>query len=187
MVITKGSDRYFAPLKHVLGRRYYMLLERYFVTFLILLSSFYLFFSFGLPLYATSGVIGAGFFPRIISTILFILVCYCFITMLRKKPEKQDEEVPQVLVKQMSGGQEGFHKDIIIKQCILIISLIVCIALTNVFGMLPVIGLFMFLMLTAVQKVPWAKSLTFSVAILIIMYVIFDWWLGLTLPKGMFE
>lgn len=164
-----------------------MLLERYFVSFLLLLSAFYVIYAFRLPLYSANGMIGAGFFPRMISVILFLLVCWYFIILLRRKTERHEKHEKNTSKRnQSNASQADSSKKTLMQQCILIIFLIACIALTNVIGILPTTGVFMFVMLAAVQRIPWMKSLIFSIAVLIVMYTIFDLWLGIALPKGVF-
>lgn len=149
-----------------------MLVERYFGFILLLLCSVFLIMSFGLPLYSTNvGAVGPGFFPRIISILLvFFIVLHLF----------------QVMRVKFKKPEEGPDKRILFQQIILIVFLAVSIGLTQLIGMLASIGLFMFVMLTFVQKIPWLKAIVFTIVVLIVMYSIFVLWLGSPLPLGIF-
>ncbi|MGM0900267.1 MAG: tripartite tricarboxylate transporter TctB family protein [Bacillota bacterium] len=149
-----------------------MLLERYFGFFLLLICSIFLIMSFGLPLYSTNvGAVGPGFFPRVISIMLVLLICLHLIQIMRKKLKKQEEEV---------------DRKILFQQIYLMVFLAVTIGLTQLIGMLPSIGVFMFTILAFVQKTPWFKALTFTMVVLIMMYGIFVLWLESPLPLGIF-
>jgi len=149
-----------------------MLVERYFGFILLLLCSVFLIMSFGLPLYSTNvGAVGPGFFPRIISILLvFFIVLHLF----------------QVMRVKLKKPEEGPDKLILFQQIILIVFLAVSIGLTQLIGMLASIGVFMFVMLTFVQKIPWLKAIVFTIVVLIVMYSIFVLWLGSPLPLGIF-
>lgn len=149
-----------------------MLLERYFVLFLLIVSAVFLVMSFELPLYSMNvGALGSGFFPRIMSILLVILLGIYFIQLLRGKSDQQ---------------AEGLNKQVVLKQIILVVALIATLFLVQIIGMLPSIGLFMFMMLTFVLKIHWLKSLIFTISVLIVMYGIFVLWLESPLPKGVF-
>ena len=128
--------------------------------------------SFGLPLYSTNvGAVGPGFFPRIISILLvFFIVLHLF----------------QVMRVKLKKPEEGPDKRILFQQIFLLVFLAVSIGLTQLIGMLASIGVFMFVMLTFVQKIPWLKAIVFTIVVLIVMYSIFVLWLGSPLPLGIF-
>lgn len=149
-----------------------MVLERYFVLFLFILSSIFLFISFGLPLTSMNiGALGAGFFPRIISILLVVLSGFYFIQILRNKPDKD---------------AESLKKEAVLKQIAIIILLIATLLLTQILGMLFSIGIFMFVTLTLILKIQKVNSFLFTILILVIMYIIFVIWLEASLPKGVF-
>ena len=149
-----------------------MLVERYFGFLLLLLCSIFLIMSFGLPLSSTNvDAVGPGFFPRIISILLVCFLVLHLIQVMRMKLEKENE---------------GPDKRIRFQQIILIVFLAVSIGLTQLIGMLASIGVFMFVMLTFVQKIPWLKAIVFTIVVLIVMYSIFVLWLGSPLPLGIF-
>lgn len=149
-----------------------MLLERYFVLFLLIVSSVFLVMSFGLPLYSMNvGALGSGFFPRIMSFLLVIFIGIYFIQTLRGKSDQQ---------------AEGLNAQVLLKQILLIVFLIATLFLIQIIGMLPGIGLFMFIMLTFVLKIHWIRSLIFTLSVLIVMYGIFVLWLESPLPQGIF-
>ncbi|ASV69326.1 tripartite tricarboxylate transporter TctB family protein [Cytobacillus kochii] len=149
-----------------------MFVERYFGLFLLFISIVFLIMSFGLQVYSTNlGAVGAGFFPRIISILLFLLLCFHLMQIMRLKKKESEEEV---------------DKKIRIQQVFIILFLAVTIGLSHFIGMLASIGVFMFTILAFVQKIPWFKAFTFTIVVLILMYLIFELWLDSPLPLGIF-
>ncbi|MCA1027260.1 tripartite tricarboxylate transporter TctB family protein [Cytobacillus kochii] len=149
-----------------------MFVERYFGLFLLFISIVFLIMSFGLPVYSTNlGAVGAGFFPRIISILIFLFLCFHLIQVMRLKKKESEEEV---------------DKKIRFQQVFLILLLAVTIGLSYFIGMLASIGVFMFTILAFVQKIPWFKAFTFTIVVLILMYLIFELWLNSPLPLGIF-
>ncbi|MCM3320923.1 MULTISPECIES: tripartite tricarboxylate transporter TctB family protein [Cytobacillus] len=149
-----------------------MFVERYFGLFLLFISIVFLIMSFGLPVYSTNlGAVGAGFFPRIISILIFLFLCFHLIQVMRLKKKESEEEV---------------DKKIRFQQVFLILLLAVTIGLSYFIGMLASIGVFMFTILAFVQKIPWFKAFTFTIVVLILMYLIFELWLDSPLPLGIF-
>ncbi|WP_281202372.1 tripartite tricarboxylate transporter TctB family protein [Cytobacillus kochii] len=149
-----------------------MFVERYFGLFLLFISIVFLIMSFGLPVYSTNlGAVGAGFFPRIISILIFLFLCFHLIQVMRLKKKESEEEV---------------DKKIRFQQVFLILLLAVTIGLSYFIGMLASIGIFMFTILAFVQKIPWFKAFTFTIVVLILMYLIFELWLDSPLPLGIF-
>jgi putative tricarboxylic transport membrane protein len=149
-----------------------MLLERYFGIFLLLLCSVFVILSFELPLSSTNlGTVGSGFFPRIVSILLVIFIGLYLIQSMRPKGYRREKRL---------------DKRIRFQQIFLIVFLAVSIGLTQVIGMLASIGVFLFIMLTFVQKIPWIKALVFTLVVLMVMYAIFVLWLESPLPQGMF-
>ncbi|MED1604379.1 tripartite tricarboxylate transporter TctB family protein [Cytobacillus kochii] len=149
-----------------------MFVERYFGLFLLFISIVFLIMSFGLQVYSTNlGAVGAGFFPRIISILLFLFLCFYLMQIMRLKKKESEEEV---------------DKKIRFQQVFIILFLAVTIGLSHFIGMLASIGVFMFTILAFVQKIPWLKALTFTIIVLILMYLIFELWLDSPLPLGIF-
>ncbi|MDQ0184072.1 tripartite tricarboxylate transporter TctB family protein [Cytobacillus sp. FSL W7-1323] len=149
-----------------------MFVERYFGLFLLFISIVFLIMSFGLQVYSTNlGAVGAGFFPRIISILLFLLLCFHLMQIMRLKKKESEEEV---------------DKKIRFQQVFIILFLAVTIGLSHFIGMLASIGVFMFTILAFVQKIPWFKAFTFTIVVLILMYLIFELWLDSPLPLGIF-
>lgn len=148
-----------------------MLLERLFFIFLFLFSIFLFISSFTLPLYSGTGVFGSGFFPRWISGILSILIGYYLIILMAKK---------------MNEHKEKNNGSIIINQIILVISLFISFGLIYIIGLLPSASIFMLFILIAVQKIPWIKSIIFTILTICIIFGVFEFWLNVQFPKGIF-
>lgn len=149
-----------------------MFVERYFGFFLLFVCTVFLIMSFGLPVYSTNlGAVGAGLFPRIISILLFLFLCFHLFQIMRLKKKEAEEQV---------------DKKTRFQQIFLIVFLVLTIGLSYVIGMLASIGVFMFTILAFVQKIPWFKAFTFTIVVLIMMYVIFELWLDSPLPLGIF-
>lgn len=112
---------------------------------------------------------GPGFFPRIIAGIFVILSAIYVFQLFKQKLEKRKQPMDRI---------------IILKQITLVISLCLCIVLSNIIGMLFSIGLFLLFTLAIVQRIDWKISIGLSVLMVAIMYVLFEIWLGISLPKG---
>ncbi|HLR69230.1 MAG TPA: tripartite tricarboxylate transporter TctB family protein [Virgibacillus sp.] len=148
-----------------------MWLERSVSFSFLMLAVLFMWMSLELPFYESEGLPGAGFFPRFISGILILLTLY-HVILLFFKSDKQEKR--------------QWHKAVIAKQIVVFMFLILTLILTNVIGMLPAIGIFMFILLTFMQKIQWLKALLFTILVIIIMYATFVLWLNISLPKGIF-
>lgn len=147
-------------------------LERFVGIGCFIIALVFLVMSFDLVFFQNNnGSMGPGFFPRIIAGILVIFSAIYVFQLFKQKPEEQKQPV---------------DKTIVLKQIILLISLCLCIVLSNVIGMLVSIGLFLLFMLAIVERIDWKISIGLSVLIVAIMYVLFEVWLGISLPKGFF-
>lgn len=118
-----------------------------------------------------AGSMGPGFFPRITSGLLIVISIFYIIQLFKENAEQREQTV---------------NKTVILKQATLLLLLALCIYLTGIIGMLPSIGLFLFIILVIVEKMNWLKSLGFAILIIAIMYLLFESWLGVSLPKGLF-
>lgn len=148
-----------------------MWLERSVSFSFLMLAVLFMWMSLELPFYESEGLPGAGFFPRFISGIFILLTLY-HVILLFLKSDKQEKR--------------QWHKAVIAKQIVVFMFLILTLILTNVIGMLPAIGIFMFILLTFMQKIQWLKALLFTILVIIIMYATFVLWLNISLPKGIF-
>src|SRR5699024_8086845 len=140
--------------------------ERNLIIFLLFVSGTFLINSMlTLPLY-NRGVLGPGFFPVMISTILILLLLLSLIISLKKlKKNTNDSTKPRV------------SKKTKFKRLNFVIVLLGSVALINVLGMLASLGIFLFVGLLFVEKLTWVKSLQFSLGMVLFIYFVFDKWL----------
>lgn len=148
-----------------------MLLERLFFTFLFIISTLFFIYSFALPFYSETGVFGSGFYPRWISGALLLLTGYYLIKLMINKVNE--------------AKKEG-DKHVIINQIILVISLFISFGLMYVIGLLPSAIVFMLFTLVWIQKIPWIKSIILTIVTISVLFGVFDYWLNIPFPKGIF-
>ncbi len=115
---------------------------------------------------------GAGFFPRILIIILIALIIYYLVELILKR-----KRYPQ---------KEPVLKSTVWKQCFLIGVLAVSLWVGDDLGLVVTIGLFLLVTLVMVEKLSWVRAAIFSAAAMVCIYFIFDVWLGINLPKGIF-
>lgn len=144
---------------------------RFSFLFLIIVLSL-LFQSLKVPIINEGGEIGAGFFPLLISVIILILLFVYILTLFIKKKDSKETKVTL-------GA--------FINQLYLILALIISIIVAKYLGLLITMGIFLIVTFVLIEKLSWKKSIIFSVISMISIYVIFDIWLGLNLPWGIFE
>lgn len=130
-----------------------------------------LFQSLKVPIINEGGEIGAGFFPLLISVIILILLFVYILTLFIKKKDSKETKVTL-------GA--------FINQLYLILALIFSIIVAKYLGLLITMGIFLIVTFVLIEKLSWKKSIIFSVISMISIYVIFDIWLGLNLPWGIF-
>ncbi len=121
----------------------------------------------------TGGLLGAGFFPRVISIIIMIMTFIYFLSTFRNNNENQ-------------GTPKPIDKQKVKVQLIFCLSLIVTLLLISVLGMLVSLGLFMITILKLFEKMSWRRSIIFSAAMMILIQIVFVQWLGLVMPTGIF-
>jgi len=148
-----------------------MLLERLFFIFLFIISALFFIYSFTLPFYSETGVFGSGFYPRWISGILLLVTGYYLIKLMVNKVNEVKEEK---------------DKKVIMNQTILVISLFISFGLIYVIGLLPSAVVFMVFTLVWIQKISWVKSIILTLVTISALFGVFDYWLNIPFPRGMF-
>ncbi|WP_428912403.1 tripartite tricarboxylate transporter TctB family protein [Niallia sp. Krafla_26] len=149
-----------------------MLVQRIFIGFLFLMSTVFFVASFNLSMTVTGGLLGAGFFPRVISVLVMIMTLFYFITTFRNN-DKQETSKP-------------IDKQKVKVQLLFCLALLVTLALINLLGMLVSLGLFMIAILKFFEKMSWRRSIIFTIAMMVLIHVVFVRWLGLVMPTGLF-
>lgn len=142
-----------------------------FILMLLILTLTLFFQAYQLPIFRKNGMIGVGFFPVVVSAILLILEGLLFISILLKSKPKHEEL-----------NHYSFRP--LIKQSALLVSLLIAIFLSTKLGMLTTILLFLFLLLRFVENTSWPHSFLISLGCVTIIYLVFVFWLEMTLPKG---
>ncbi|NLG33008.1 MAG: hypothetical protein GX550_05770 [Syntrophomonadaceae bacterium] len=145
--------------------------ERIFTGFLLMVGFVALLGCHDLPLHNIRGALGPGFLPSSIAIIMIILLA---IHMLK-------------LFRQPVTGEKAFVDVIACKRQIgLVTALIGSVLMSYVFGMLVSLGLFIMLELIIIEKIPWPKSLLVSLVTILVVFIVFEKWLGLQFIKGIF-
>ncbi|GAB7058241.1 MULTISPECIES: tripartite tricarboxylate transporter TctB family protein [unclassified Paenibacillus] len=147
-----------------------MLVEIIFGTSLLILMLVFFVQSMKLPFLIKNGLMGAGFFPRILIIILIVLIIYYLVELILKR-----RRYPQ---------KEPVLKSTVWQQCFLMVMMAVSLWAGDYLGMELTIGLFLLVTLVMVEKLSWVRAAIFSAAATVCIYFIFDVWLGLNLPKG---
>ena len=151
-----------------------MVLHRLLGSFWLVVTLMFFFSSSELPMTASNGLLGAGFFPKVITVILAILL----VSYLLSTYSKANQGIAKPAAKR--------SKQSILNQVIFTSSLLIALALIEFLGMLVTLGLFLFAMLIIIEKISYTRSILFSAATTVCLYIIFVRWLGLVLPWGIF-
>lgn len=106
-----------------------------------------------------------GFFPSIMAIIMFFTSMLSFIQSLK------------------DINQPKFHKD----ELLVIASGAGIIAVTFIIGLLPSCLLYIIVWLRFFDKTPWKSTLIVSAVIMAIVVGVFQVWLGVQFPMGIFE
>lgn len=147
-----------------------MWIDRFVSLFLLFVGVVFFISSFQYTMLANAGGIGSAFIPRILSFILIVMIGLYLWKSFR--------------IKRTENNKKSRLKEIFKQQSILIISLCLCILLTETLGMLVTWGIFLVGSLIYFERISLLKSLILSVATIIGIYLVFTKWLKLTLPAG---
>ncbi|MGM8365211.1 tripartite tricarboxylate transporter TctB family protein [Virgibacillus sp. W0181] len=143
--------------------------ETIFTIFLLVISIVGLFTSLKLDIIHRGGEMGPGFLPLVLSSLLIVLILvYLFSNLARFKNK--------------SSSKKRENKIVYYPHIIFIFMLIISLALIPLFGMLVSLGIFSFVILLMIEKLTWYKSLIFSILLIIGIYFIFDFLLGMKIP-----
>jgi hypothetical protein len=119
-----------------------------------------------------TGVIGAGFFPRLLTIILIVLTGFYLLNLILKRNK--------------GNGKESLQKQVIWKQVYLAGAVVLVVFLGEILGLLVTIGLFLLVTLVIIEKLTLIKSAVISLSAVICIYLIFDVWLRMPMPMGIF-
>jgi putative tricarboxylic transport membrane protein len=128
----------------------------------------YTLLAFGLPMMAESSQIGPGFFPRILGVTLIATSLYALVRDVR---EPADDDA--------SSDYWG---------AVVLVSVITVafVAMLSVLGALAAMVLFMFVTLYVLNREGMITNVLLSILLPVSLYLLFDVWLGTTLPRGIF-
>ncbi len=116
--------------------------------------------------------IGVAFLPRLISLMLLILISIYIYSVFNGKLLHENRK------------SEPFIKSVVAKQISMVFSLLLCLFLIDILGMISTLGVFLIGALHYIEKVSWVRSIIFSVLTIISLYFIFVKWLNIILPSG---
>ena len=106
------------------------------------------------------GPIG-GFYPAIISAVLFVISLLAFMQSWKEAPPKIHFDDLKVLL-----------------------SAILVLAGSYVFGMIGAVVIYLFVWMKFVEKESWKNTIILTVFVGGIAWLVFDMWLGVNFPKG---
>ena len=116
---------------------------------------------------------GPGFLPLLASVLLFSVSLFVFVGI--KKPDEKEKEGSLI---------DLSHS---LKPACLVLGLIGYAFLVSILGYLITTFVFMFVMLTIAEPKKWRKNIISAVVIIIISFLIFNKWLRVPLPAGIFR
>ena len=145
-----------------------MIIRMLFPIFLMLSITVLLIQSLKLDIFTNSGVIGPGFLPLVLSILIIVILIIEVLVIIKKKESNPHQ----------AHNKKG------LRQVIFVISIILTLILIKFFGMLISLGLFIFITLLTLEKRSLMNSILFSLISLLVIYIIFDRFLGVSLTKG---
>jgi putative tricarboxylic transport membrane protein len=116
---------------------------------------------------------GPGFMPLLAAVLLFTLSLLTIITENRGRAEEKAEKTALGL-------------EMIIKPSSLVISLLGYAFLLNILGYVIATFLLLFVLFSVTELHKWRKNLVIAAVIAILSFVVFDKWLRVQLPDGLF-
>jgi putative tricarboxylic transport membrane protein len=119
-------------------------------------------------------LMGAGFMPFLASIVLFLLSAVVLIVEIRG------------LAKNEEKGASLEWKELT-KPILLVVGLIAYALVLKTLGYLVTTFLWMFFMFFMLERKKWRKDIAVAAMIVIVSYIIFDKWLRLLLPPGVFH
>lgn len=119
-------------------------------------------------------LMGAGFMPFLASIVLFSLSLSVFIMEMKGAEKEEKKSFPM----QWSDLKNPI---------LLVVGLIGYALILKTFGYLITTFLLMFFMFFMTGPQKWRKDIAIAVTIAILSYIIFDKWLRLPLPSGVFR
>ncbi|WP_160112393.1 tripartite tricarboxylate transporter TctB family protein [Salicibibacter kimchii] len=142
------------------------------LTFLVLVFISVI-ISFQYEMLSDFSVVGAGFIPRIVTGTMFLLAIVYVWKVYNGAYKENEETKPSRLIRY--------------KQLAFLLALLICLPLIEVFGMIVTLGLFLFTSLRYIEGNNLIRSVTFSAAISVGVFLLFETWLDARLPIGIFE
>lgn len=106
-----------------------------------------------------------GFFPTIMAIVMFLTSLLSLVQSLKE------------------SGELKFHRD----ELMVIASGAGIIAATYIIGLLPSCFIYILIWLRVFEKTPWKSTITVAVVIMAIAIGVFQVWLGVQFPMGIFE
>lgn len=106
-----------------------------------------------------------GFFPSIMAIVMFLTSILAFVQSLKETDKPK------------------YHKE----ELLVIASVAGIIAATSIIGLLPSCFLYVVIWLRFFEKSSWKSTLTVLAVIAVIVIGVFQMWLGIQFPMGLFE
>ncbi len=120
--------------------------------------------AFGYRLWVLNGP-GGGLFPLIAGIMAIVFGAVLIIRRYRTR-EKADFSIKSVLP---------------------IAGVIGIIIASYIIGLIPALGVFIILWMVIYEKEKWGKSIAVGVGTALVLWLVFDLWLAVPLPMGVFE
>ncbi len=119
-------------------------------------------------------LMGAGFMPFLASIVLFSLALVVFVAEIKGSSRDEEKNAPM----EWSDLR---------RPVLLLVGLIVYALILMTFGYLVTTFLLVFFMFFMTDTRKWRKDVAIAAVIVILSYLIFDKWLRLQLPPGVFR
>ncbi|MCC8191280.1 MAG: tripartite tricarboxylate transporter TctB family protein [Planctomycetes bacterium] len=88
-----------------------------------------------------------------------------------------------ILVRQLRHRENNFNP----RAALPVAGVLAIILTTHVVGLIPALGLFVAVWLSAYERYPLGKALAIGVGTGVGLYLLFDYWLAVPVPMGLFE
>lgn len=88
-----------------------------------------------------------------------------------------------MLVRHLKSGARTYD----IRALYPVLSVVGIIAATYAIGLIPALGVYVFLWLVAYERYSFLKSLAIGLGTGLVLYLLFDYWLAVPVPMGLFE
>lgn len=161
------------------GPRWVPSIRTIFYAVIMLITIGYTAMAFQMEWTTSSGRIGPGFFPQIIGSLGLVITLAAIVTSIRRGKSHQDEEAPSE--DELGEGDLGHHP---MTALIAVVAGAVLVLTLITLGAIVASAIFLFAMLTYLNRGRWVMNVIITVAVPLGMYLLFQTALNAGLPSG---